>query len=134
MKKIFQCLGTIIISPILAYLLWYLYYWATPYIMSINWFWFWVLFFGNLSLIGISVQIGTFLSLPMAFLAKDNMVAKIINVIPTLIAGGFAICLPWSMDMEYGFLQILLAIVLSIDILLMFGGMIFCPFTIDDEY
>lgn len=36
MKKIFKCLGTLLYSTIVGYLLWLLFYWITPYIMGVG--------------------------------------------------------------------------------------------------
>ena len=45
MKKIFKCLGTLLYSTIVGYLIWLLFYWITPYIMGVGWLLFFLYIF-----------------------------------------------------------------------------------------
>ena len=132
MKKILQCLGAIIASTMCSYLMWLLFYWLTPCIMGVGWFLFllYVFIAGGLltSLVG---SISTLLAVPMSFLTSGNKVAKVINALPLLFFGYCSIRLPWGLDMEYGLLQYLIAISLSVTYLVAFVSIAVCPFAID---
>lgn len=134
MKKVLQCIGVVIASPVIGYLLWLFFYWVTPYIMGIGWglFLLYVLLVGGL-LSGVVASISALLVAPITVLMKGNKVAKVINAIPMLFFGFSSLRLPWGLDMDYGFLQILLAVSLSIIALITFVGLITVPFTIDDK-
>ena len=133
MKKIFKCLGTLLYSTIVGYLLWLLFYWITPYIMGVGWFLFFLYIFLAGGLIScIAASINGLLSLPMSFLVKDNIVAKVINVCPLLFFGYSSVRLPWEFDMSYGVLQYIIGISLTIIILISFVGMMIIPFRIEE--
>lgn len=134
MKKVLQCIGVVIASPVIGYLLWLFFYWVTPYIMGIGWglFLLYVLLVGGL-LSGVVASLTALLTAPITVLMKGNKVAKVINVIPMLFFGFSSLRLPWGLDMDYGFLQILLAVSLSITALITFVGLSAIPFTIDDK-
>lgn len=134
-RKILQCLGTVAYSTIAGYLLWLLFYWITPYIMGIGWLLFLLYIFLTGGLItGIVFSVNNLLIVPMVFLMKDNIVAKVINVLPLLYFGYSAVRLPWGLDMNYGVLQYLIGISLIITFLISFGCMIVVPFKIEDNY
>jgi hypothetical protein len=90
------------------------------------------LFFAGGFLTGLIATVSTFAGIPMSYLMKNNLVAKIINVIPFLLHGYASIVLPWQMDMGYGLLQYILAIVLSGTYLISFGTLIVWPFKMED--
>lgn len=134
MKKIFQCLGTVVYSTIAGYLLWLLFYWMTPYIMGVGWMLFFLYIFLAGGLItGIVASINGLLIIPLAFLMKNNIAAKVINVLPLLFFGYSSVRLPWGLDMNYGVLQYLIGISLTITFLISFGSMIVAPFKIEDD-
>lgn len=133
MKKIFKCLGTLLFDAIVGYLLWLLFYWITPYIMGVGWFLFFLYIFLAGGLIScIAASINGLLSLPMSFLVKDNIVAKVINVFPLLFFGYSSVRLPWEFNMSYGVLQYIIGISLTIIILISFVGMMIIPFRIEE--
>ena len=78
-------------------------------------------------------SISTLLAVPMSFFTAGNKAAKVINALPFLFHGYCAVCLPWGLDMEYGFLQYLIAISLSTTYLIAFGSLVVCPFTIEEN-
>ena len=134
MKKFFQCLLTAVYSAIAGYLLWLLFYWMTPYIMGVGWLLFFLYIFLAGSLITLIVgSISWLLAVPMPFLMKDNIAAKVINVLPMLFFGYSAVCLPWGLDMNYGVLQYFIGISLTITFLITFGSMIVIPFKMEDQ-
>ena len=133
MKKIFKCLGTLLYSTIVGYLLWLLFYWITPYIMGVGW----LLFFLYIFLAGgiiscIAAFINRWLLVPMAFLVKNNIVANVINVCPLLFFGYSSVRLPWEFNMSYGVLQYIIGISLTIIILTSFVVMMIAPFWIEE--
>ena len=133
MKKIFKCLGTLLYSTIVGYLLWLLFYWITPYIMGVGWLLFFLYIFLAGGLIScIAASINGLLSLPMSFLVKDNIVAKVINVCPLLFFGYSSVRLPWEFNMSYGVLQYIIGLSLTIIILISFVGMMIIPFRIEE--
>ena len=134
MKKIFQCLGAAIYSTVAGYLLWLLFHWMTPYVMGVGWMLFFLYIFVAGGLItGIIASINNLLVVPMVFLMKNNIVAKIINVLPLLFFGYSSVRLPWGLDMNYGVLQYLIGISLTITFLISFGSMIVLPFKIEED-
>lgn len=134
MKKVLQCLGVVIASPISGYLLWLFFYWVTPYVMGIGWglFSLYVLLAGGL-LFGVVGIITTLLATPITALTTGNKVAKVIYVIPMLFFGFSSLRLPWEFDMDYGFLQILLAVSLSIIVLITFICLMAAPFAVEKK-
>lgn len=134
MKKVLQCLGVVIASQISGYLLWLFFYWVTPYVMGIGWglFSLYVLLAGGL-LFGVVGIITTLLATPITALTTGNKVAKVIYVIPMLFFGFSSLRLPWGFDMDYGFLQILLAVSLSIIVLITFICLMAAPFAVEKK-
>ena len=128
MKKIFKCLGTLLYSTIVGYLLWLLFYWITPYIMGVGWY----IFLAGGLISCIAASINGLLSLPMSFLVKDNIVAKVINVFPLLFFGYSSVRLPWEFNMSYGVLQYIIGISLTIIILTSFVVMMIAPFWVEE--
>lgn len=134
MKKLFQCVGTLIYSVIASYLLWLLFYWVTPYIMGMGWLMFFLyIFLAGGAVTMIVSLINGLLAVPMVFLMKNNNVAKVINALPMLFHGYSAVCIPWGLNMEYGVLQYFLGISLTIMVLVLFVAMIMAPYKIEDE-
>lgn len=131
MKKILQVLATIIYSVIASYLLWLLFYWGTPHIMSIGWFLYLIYIFvfsGVLTFIIASIS--GWLMIPMFYIMGNNRVAQIINLFPFLLHGIDAVQLPWRFGVDYTFLQYLIGISLTITYAITFGAMILLPFTL----
>ena len=134
MKKIFQCLGTGLFSVVAGYLFWLFFYWITPYVMNVGWLGFFLYIFLAGGLItGIVAFINKLLLIPMVFLVKNNIAAKIINILPLLFFGYSTVRLPWGLNMDYGILQYLIGVTLTITILIAFGCMIIVPFKSDEE-
>lgn len=129
MKKFFQCLGVLIYSSIIGYLLWLLFYFITPYIMGICW----LLIIAGGFITGFIANANYILSIPMIFLVKGNIVAKIISVVPLLYFGYWSVLLPWELDVEYGFLQYFIGIILTTIFLGSYIVTIVIPFTIEEE-
>lgn len=134
MKKVLQCFGIAVYGTITAFLLWMLYFWATPYVMNIGWLLFILyLIFAFGFLTALSGFVNTLLMVPMAFLVKNNVVAKIINALPMLWFGYRSMLLPWGLNMDYGTLQYLLGISLSSKFVISFISLIIIPFRLKDQ-
>lgn len=133
MKKILQVLGTIIYSILASYLLWLFCHWVTPYAMGIGWFLFilYIFIIGGMFSVVI-MNVAYWLSIPLAFLMYKNKVAKVINAIPFILLGFDAVLLPWRLDMDYGLLQYLIGISVSITYLIAFGSAVISPFRIEE--
>lgn len=134
MKKILQCIGTVIYSAVAGYLLWLFSYWLTPYIMGMGW-WMYLLYLllAGVVITGFIAAVNNLLLIPMVFLMKNNIAAKVINALPLLFFGYSAARLPWGLDMSYGFLQYLIGISLMITFIVSFGSMIVVPFRIGND-
>ena len=133
MKKFFQCVGTLIYSGVVSYLLWLLFDWATPYVMGFG-LWMYILLVTIVgSVATIIASFGSLLAIPMLLLTRSNKVAKVINALPMLYFGYSAICLPWKLDIDYGVLQYLLCLSLSGIVLTVFGNMILASFKEVDD-
>ena len=130
MKKILQCLGTAIYSTISSYLLWLLFYWLTPLLMNASWIY--IIIIGGVITMLIA-PISSILVIPIMYLVKQNTIAKIINIIPFAFHGYSAIRLIWGLDGQYGILQYIIGIGLTITVFIAFLGMITMPFSMDKD-
>lgn len=72
------------------------------------------------------------LSVPMAYLMKDNMAAKVVYTILCLIWGYSSCALPYHIDMEFGVRQWILAITLTLTALSTFATLIAITFKDND--
>lgn len=134
MKKIIQCIGAAVYGSVVGYLLWLLFYWMTPYIMGVGWLLFILyLIFASGLITGLVYAATMLLSFPTSLILKGNTAAKIINAIPLLFYGYCSVKLPWGLRMDYGALQYLIAISLSITFLIAFAATIFVPFNLPDK-
>ena len=114
MKKFLQCLGIFAYSVIASYLLWLFFYWITPIVMGIGWIIFFICLIFTAGLLTAAANfVSTILALLTIPLTRDNIVAKILNAIPFLLLGIDAVCMPWQLSIEYGFLQWVLGISLT---------------------
>lgn len=131
MKYALQILGTIVISPLAAYALWRFFEWLTPIIMGVGWVLFiLILVFGLASFIIWLMRIAPSLIAGLTLrLLGDNTVAKVLNVLPFLYFGYFAVTEPFRMDMQYGLLQWIEAIFICAIAFTSFWTIISAPFT-----
>lgn len=128
--KVLKFLGSIVYGAIVYYLFWLFFYWVTPYIMGLGWLGFIVyLIVGSIVLISLASILAVALQIPMTLMVKGCDAAKYPPVLFALFFGYSSVKLPWTLDMEYGFLQCLLGITLTIFILLTFVG--FAKITFD---
>lgn len=134
MKKLLQCLGAAIYGGIAGYLMWLLWYWLTPLLMSASW---WVVILYVLIAGGLlSALLGgicNIIAIPLFFLIRGrNVVAKLLYIIPV---GFYAFCsvkLPWLLDADYTVLQYIIAVALTINILWMYWAMLALPWASEE--
>lgn len=127
-----QCVGSLVYGAIIGKLLWLLFLWMTPHMMSINWVMLIVLLIlGGVGLVGGSVYVTKIvLSRPALFLMKGNTAAKIFYSIPLLLNGYFAGKMPWVLlpDTDCDGLQYTIAVCLSIIYMVSFAAIIYTAF------
>lgn len=112
-------------SSTISYLGWLFFYWLTPYFMNMGWWMFvlYVLFFVVL-LHGILGGIAGVLAIPMKYLIKGSRFSLIFSFIPFLVYGIISVKIPWVYSIDKDFLQYILAVSLTINIVLFFGSFI----------
>lgn len=132
--KALKTIGSLIYGAVMYYILWLLFYWITPYIMSVSWMGFLIYLFVAGGAISMFVgSVANIIGIPLIFLCKNCNASKYAPILFGLIFGYSSIRLPWTLDMEYGILQIILAILTSITILISFVSLMYVPFKIYDE-
>lgn len=132
--KVLKFLGSIVYGAIVYYLIWLFFYWITPYVMGLGWLGFIVyMLIGSLLLKGITSFLISLTHVPLIFLIKGCKAAKYPPMIIAAFFGFSSVRLPWGYDMEYGFLQWLLAISLTFFYLLTFIGVMKCAFEMDGD-
>ena len=134
MKKLLKILGSLLYGAVMYYLLWLLIYWITPYIMAMNWGWFiaYTLIAGG----AITVFVGAVASLqgtPLMLMSNNCKLAKFLPIPFGLLFGYSAVKLPWIIEMDYGFLQWILAIMTTIIVLISFVSLLIAPFNMNEE-
>ena len=125
--RFLKSVGLLFYGLIASYLLWLLFYWLTPYVMSIGWggFILYMLFAGGL----VSAIVGsaaTLLAYPViTWFNGAYKPVRWICAIFFVFHGFSAIMLPWRLDIDYGFLKILIAVLYGITALISFGAFLF---------
>ena len=131
--KILQVIGTLVISVIASGLVYLLFNALTPWLFKFNVVEFCIfVFLGGSSLIGFASPLVGVISIPYAFLTPNNVVAKIVNVLPISLFGFLAIVSVWSQGIHYGLLQVLIGISLTIMILILCASLAVVPINIDN--
>lgn len=130
--KVLKFLGSIVYGAIVYYLIWLFFYWITPYMMGLSWLGYAAYMAGGIFvLISMASTLGILTHAPLMWLIKGCKPAKYPPMIFAAFFGFSSVKLPWSLDMEYGFLQWVLAISLTLFILLTFAGLIKITFDTD---
>lgn len=121
---------SIIYSWIIANLIYYIFYWATPLFMNMNWRWFILYSIVCAGLVPIILsQVSQLLTLPLIYLTKGNLVSKILSALIYGYNGFYAVIMPWCLDgPDYGVLQYIIAISISFEALSIFGLAAIIPF------
>lgn len=122
--RFLKSVGLLFYGLISSYLLWLLFYWLTPYVMSVGWggFILYMLLAGGL-VTGIVGSAATLLAYPVAVWFNDAYKpVKWICAIFFVFHGFSAIMLPWRLDIDYTFLKILIAVLYGITALISFGA------------
>ena len=132
--KLLKFIGALLYGAIIYYLLWLLFNWMTPYVMNISWGWFiaYILIAGGLVSILVG-QVVTWLAIPMVFLVKGCKAAKYPQILFGLFFGYSSLKLIWALYADYGLLQWILAISLTIIILISYISLMVVPFNMKEE-
>ena len=130
MKTVLKCLGAIVYSSISGYVLWLLLYFITPFVMGFGWFMLILYIFLAGGLIsGLISSLGMILLVPTKYLFQDCVTAKMINALCMFGYGFSAARLPWGLDIEYGVLQYILAVSLTVTFIIAYISLAFYPFS-----
>ncbi|MDR0938513.1 MAG: hypothetical protein LBN29_04010 [Mediterranea sp.] len=126
MKKMICFLGAAVYGIVAAYLLWLVFYFLSPWLMSFGWLAVILYVIFALGLIGGLIGwIASLIWAPLLLLLRNSWpISKVIPVIALILFGISAIILPWRMDMGYSLVKIVIAISLSITALITFGSLI----------
>lgn len=129
MKKVFKFIASVLYGMLMSYLMWLLFYWLTPIVMSLSWGWFIAYLFiagGSVSLFvgGITY----FLAMPWMMLGAECKSAMYAPIPFLLFFGYFAIKLPWDFGDNWGILQWMLGLSLTITILITFISLLSIAF------
>ena len=122
--RFLKSVGLLFYGLIASYLLWLLFYWLTPYVMSVGWggFILYMLIAGGL-VTGIVGSAATLLAYPVAiWFDGAYKPIKWICAVFFVFHGFSAIMLPWRLDIDYSFLKILIAVLYGITALISFGA------------
>ena len=132
--KLLKFTGALLYGAIMYYLLWLFFSWMTPYVMSISWGWFfaYILIAGGMVTILVG-QIVAWLGMPMVFLVKGCKAAKYPPILLGLFFGYSALRFLWAPCANFGLLQWLVAISLTIIILISYISLMVVPFKIEEE-
>lgn len=132
--KFLKVIGALFYGVIMYYLLWLLFYWIVPIVMSMGWGWFilYILIAGGAISAFVS-SISNLLIMPLILLSRDSNVVKYISAVVGLFFGYSAIKLPWSIDGQYDIIHWIWGISLTITILIIFITQIVFPFTVHEN-
>lgn len=125
-----RILGSIVYGSIMYFLLWTFLYAMTPKLMGLDWYGFFFILPSFLWLLQVSVVVVLLVS-PMLWICKKSLAAKIVHIPIGLYFAWYCVRLPWSMDMEYGLLQRILALSFLGIILMIFGSIFFGLFELE---
>lgn len=124
MKKLLFGLGSILYSIVSSYLLWLIFFFITPWAMSCGWLGVIVYtFIVSSILIGIVSGISQILMIPLLYLNFSNT-SKFVNYFCSfvlLVFGLSSIALPWRAVEFWNWPNIIMAVSLSYDALMLFG-------------
>lgn len=125
MKSFFKFIGSVLYGVVMSYLMWLLFYWLTPIIMSLSWGWAIIYFLiAGGAVTAFVCSITSFVALPWVLLGAKCKPARYAPI-PFLLFFGFSsVRLPWLFGDNYGILQWILWASLTITILLTFGALL----------
>ena len=125
MKTLFSIIASALYSFAMCAVLWVIFHYATPWILSFGWFaviLYWIFIPGTLTVCLNSLT--TFMLIP---LHKLRAMSRYSGLIPMLMFMAFAIVIvvmPWQMIEEYTFLRVILALSIDGTVLALFGALI----------
>lgn len=123
--KILKFIGSAILGIVISYLLWLIFHFATPWVMSFGWIGVIVSIICASFITGIFASICSWVLLPL-MLMVDNFASKILPTVAMLFHGFSAARQVWGLDMEYTASKITLGIILTILVVAVFVSAIQC--------
>lgn len=124
--RFLKSVGLLFYGLVASYLLWLLFYWLAPHVMNVGWIGFivYMLLAGGL-VTGIAAAASTILAYPVTmWFGNAYSSIKWICGIFFVFKGFSAVMLPWRLGIDYGFLQILIAILFDITAIISFGAIL----------
>lgn len=123
--KILKSIIYVLLSGVVCYLAWLIFYFLTPYIMNMSWFWMIVLFFvlGGSIIPLIGFLPGLFAAI-INTLKSGAIIEKIFCVLIGLLFAFDACRLAWIFDIDYGFKQIVFSIMQNLIVVGLFWGLL----------
>lgn len=126
MKKVFAFITVTIYGVVAAAILWYLFHLATPWLMSFGWIAviiYYVFLFGLIpSVFGF---IGNLLFMPILKLVRIAPSSTYLPICALLWEGFYAAKYPWTLDIEYTLVKIIIAISITLAAISVFAGLIY---------
>lgn len=128
-------IGSILYGLIMYYLMWLFFDWIIPFIMLHTT---WALFIVYLLFAGGFVSIfmatiSSYVIIPLSILSSKCKYAKYAPIPLGLIWCYFSVKIPWCINMDYGVLQWILAISLTIIVLITFISLMYTPLVSSEE-
>lgn len=121
MKKILSFIGGLLYSVAISYLLWLLFHFLTPFLMSFEWKGFiYYMIFGGGILTSILLLLCIIAMEPTKSLVGRYKIIKIVSVISLLLFGFSSVADVWRLDVVYSEAKLSIAISVSIMIAIIF--------------
>lgn len=127
-------IGSALYGILMSYLMWLLFYWLTPIVMSLSWGWFVVYLFVAGGFVSLLIANVTYLlSVPWGYLVQKSKLARYAPIPFLLFFGYSAIKLPWSFGSNWGALQWMLGLSLTVIILISFISLLSLAFKMKND-
>lgn len=126
MKKVLAFLAVTIYGCVAAQLLWLLFHYATPWLMSFGWIAviiYYIFLFGMIpTLFGFA---GTLLFMPISKLVSIAPASKYLPIWFLIVDGFLSAKEPWVLDIDYELVKIIIAISISLAAISTFASLAF---------
>lgn len=129
MKKILQVLGAAVSSTIIGYLTWLLTWYITPFIMSIDHIFIYLVASGSV-IFGVISFLSTILAAPIMYCTQTNKVALVVSIVISIFFAFSSIRQIWMLDMTYGYTEYVIGILHSIETAILFAPYVICPISL----
>ncbi len=129
--KLLKIIGAFVYAVLASYLIWLLFHWLTPLVMSFSTIWkllLLVLVFEPI-IVGLLISAAAIIATPVFMLLKNtSAAAKVLISIPFLFHCFSSARLPWLLDIPYNAIPVIIAISISISALCIFGAIVSAVF------